>query len=384
MKNRFILTLIVTVILCTVGTILCTLGCSSAERKVRIFDLNSGSVKEIRNVTNGFSREIAEESPDHVANTIATLQNVLCCDGARDRSIIRVYDTNARLQCLSSIPFPDGIYLCPRSFSVCYGRIIFWNSKFNTVHNYWDDTNELCVADLSNDSCIMNIKRIQMPTECGDIIDWEQAFMWSSPSSVVVNVNFSNATKRIAIVDTHSGDCRFLSLDIRKTVWLISSFQGSLSRRYFAAVRPNGDVVVCNGQGDIYCDISVERLGIFGLREPSQDDELEKRKEMLTICWDDGDVLWIFNTNGNYLGIDIETNSIIKNGIVALDNEDELIGIIQGQRAVIKHKREIITSILGNRFIVKDLKTGNPVAELPNFVSSYVYLGNGLLLLSDL
>ena len=97
-------------------------GCASAERRVRIFDVNDGYVKEVRNAVPGFTREIAECSPDRLNNTFSTLQNARFCGDAKCRSTIRVYDTNATLRCTSFVPFPDGVYLSPRQFSVCSGK----------------------------------------------------------------------------------------------------------------------------------------------------------------------------------------------------------------------------------------------------------------------
>lgn len=386
MKLRKILIIAGDIVSCIACFVLS--GCASAERKVRVFDVNGGGVLEIRNAASGFTREIAEASPGQAGHSFSTLQNALCCgEKGRDRSIIRVYDTNATLQCTSFVPFPDGIYLSPREFSVCSGKIIFWNCRFNAKAGRWEDANELCIATLSDKRSIGDSKRISMPAECGTSVEWDQSFMWSSPTSVVANVRCQDRTKRIAIVDTASGNFRFLPLDIRLTLLLPSSFQGSLSRRYFSIVSSNGEVAVCDGQGNVCNVFSVGQLREFGLREPPDSDMWEGScNEMLTMSWDDGDVLWVFNANGKYVGIDAETNSVIKKGCVSLGCGEELIGLVQGRRAVIKQKRtsEIVRSIWGNHFYVKDIETGSCVVELPNYISKYVYLGNGLMLLEDL
>ena len=356
-------------------------GCASAERRVRIFDVNDGYVKEVRNAVPGFTREIAECSPDRLNNTFSTLQNARFCGDAKCRSTIRVYDTNATLRCTSFVPFPDGVYLSPRQFSVCSGKIIFWNSRFSAKG--WVGTNELCVATLCDKNSITGVKRIAMPSGCSSVLDWEESFMWSTPTSIVVNVMFERQlTKRIAIVDAVSGDIRFLSFDVRAGGSLLSSFQCSFSRRFFAVVTRKGEVLVCDGQGNVRNSISMGHLQTLGLCEVT---DLDLEDESLSICWDDGDVLWIFNANGRYVCKDIETNSVIKNGSFSLGMGEKLVGFIQGSRAVIKQKRspEIIRSIWGNRFYVKDIDTGNHFAEMPNFVSRYTYLGEGLILLED-
>ncbi len=378
MKQLMILMLTTFAVLC----VFC-IGCSLSERKVRIFDMNSGSVTEIRNAASNYTREIAESSPCQSGGTFATLQNRYssCCDNGNDRSVIRVYDTNATLRCVSFAPY---IYLSPHQFSVCSGKIIFWDSKADAEHKSTTWSQDLCIATLNNGNRIGNVKRIIMPLGCGATLSNDESFMWSSSTSVVVNVEFENAGgSSIAIVNTSSGDYRFLPLDIRTIgdALALSSFKGSLSRRYFSIVKPNGEIAVCDWQGNVCHIFNVKQLQAFGLYDTLS-------SERLTICWDDDDVLWIFNPKGMYMGLDVATNSVIRNGCVGLMPEEELMGLIKRRYAVVKRRRgsEIVSSILGHHFYVKDLESESCIVEMPNCISGfgYVYLGNGLMLLSDL
>lgn len=378
MKRHGILILVAYIVLCC----FCIIGCVSAERKVRIFDVNSGGVMEIRNAASDYTREIAESSPCQSGSAFATLQNRMGCDGVYDRSIIRVYDTNAFLRCTSFISSPDGIYLSPRSFSVCSGKVIFWNSKFDAKNERWKSPSELCIATLVDGGGAAEVQRFQMPTGSGETIAWDQSFMWSSPTSIVANVecwNDKKCMKKIVVVDVSSGSCRFLPFDIRSMEILLSSFEGSLSRRFFSFIKPNGEVAVCDGQGNVCRVINIDQLRTLGLYETLS-------AENLTICWDDDDVLWVFNPNGIYVGVDVETNSVIRNGRASLNREEELVGLIQKRYAVVKQRRgsEIICNILGARYFIKDLETGSCVTKMPNCISGYAYLGNGLMLLTDL
>ena len=375
-----ILMLIVFVVLCTV----CTIGCVASERKVRIFDVNSGVLMEIRNATSGYTREIAESSPCQSGSTFATLQNRLCHEDGGDRSVVRVYDTNATLLCTSLVPY---IYLSPRQFAVYSEKIIFWNSKADAEYKNTDFSEDLCIATLNNKKSIGNIKRITMPLGCGATIDNDESFMWTSPTSVIANVRCGVFNKRVAIINTSSGDFRFLPFQIRSTAVILASFKCSLSRRYFSVVTPNEEIIVCDRQGNICHSFSIDQLRAFGLYGQSMSEALNCSSDaMLTICWDDDDVLWIFNPKGKYVGIDVQTNSVIRSGCVGLNSEEKLIGLIQKRYAVVKQRRssEFVCSIWGNRFYVKDLKTENCVVEMPNSISSYVYLGKGLMLLLDL
>ena len=103
MKKRTILLIILSVVCCVVFL----LGCVSGEREVRIFNANNGNVLRIRNAVPGYTREDIGNSPNQSGDVFATLQNVDNCEGWKNRSIIRVYDTNATLQCTSFIPFPQ-------------------------------------------------------------------------------------------------------------------------------------------------------------------------------------------------------------------------------------------------------------------------------------
>ena len=379
------------VLLIALGTS-CCLGCSIGERKVRVLDVNSGNVREIRNVASGYTREIAESSPCREGGAFVTLQNRLRCEGVNDRSVIRVYDTNANLICSSSIPFPDGIYLSPRAFSAKSDKIVYWNSKYDAKARRWGSTYELCVATLVDHGRTAGIKRIQMPIGCDETIDWDQSFMWSSSNSVVANVECQHdkerSKKKIVVVDVTSGDYRFLPFVVRSPLpSVLSSFQGSLSGRFFAFVTPQEEVYVCDGQGRVCKVIGADQLREFGLREWLESEMADVSWDrMLTLCWDDNDILWIFNRNGRYVGIDVSANIVVKNGFIGMRGGEELMGIIQRRKAIIKQKRnvEIARSIWGDQFLIKDVETGKLVWEMPNFISKCAYIGDGVLILEDL
>ena len=392
MKFRYIYNYkVFAVLLIAIGVSGC-LGCSIGERKVRVLDVNSGNVREIRNVASGYTREIAESSPCREGGAFATLQNRLRCEGVNDRSVIRVYDTNANLICSSSIPFPEGIYLSPRAFSARSDKIVYWNSKYDTKARCWGSTYELCVATLVDHGRTAGIKRIQMPIGCDETTNWDQSFMWSSSNSVVAIVECRHdkerSKKKIAVVDVTSGDYRFLPFVVRSPVMTTcSSFQGSLSGSFFSFVNPDEEVYVCDGQGAVRIVIGADQLRALGLREWSESEIPHVPwNELLKASWDDCEILWVYNSKGKYMGIDAKTGSIVANGSVRVQDGEELIGIIQGRRAIIEQRRnsEIIRSVLGNRFLVKDIETGRMVLEMPTCVSSYVYLGEGAILLEDL
>ena len=366
----------------------CTIWCLPGDRKVRVFDVNNGRVLEICNAGSGLSREIAEAAPDRSEHTFSTLQNELCCGSEqKDRSVIRVYDSNAVLLCTSTVPFPDSISLCPGGFAVCSGKIIFRTSKFAVEKQCWEGANELCVASLCDKTCATDIKRMIIPSEYYSR-NWEESFMWSSSTSIVVLVGCEKPrwSEKVAIVDVESGEFRLLPYDVRtESSHYQSSFQGSVSRRYFSIVSARDEVIVFDGLGNVCVSMGVERLRALGFRERTES-FVDMRNDMISICWDEGDVLWIFNANGRHVCVDVETNSIIKNGCVNLDHDEELVGLIQGKCAVIMQRRtpEFARDIWGNHFYLKDIETGNSIVKMPDNISRYTYLGNGLLLIEDL
>lgn len=381
MKKRTILLIALSVVCCVIFLS----GCVSADREVRIFNANNGNVLRIRNAAPGYMREITGNSPNQSGDVFATLQNVYNCEGWKNRSTIRVYDTNATLQCTSFIPFPDGIYLGPTEFSVCFGKVIYWNSRFNFSHKWWMGTKELCVATFSNNDCVKNIKKIPMPSGCSSA-DWhDQSFVWTSPTSVVVNVDCETSKgiikKKVAIIDTQSGNYRFLPFIIRYEFSLDSSFQGSLSGRYFAFISDKKEVIVCNGLGEVCHIIDKDKLKEFGVDDPPSPEI-----GISTLRWDDDDILWVFKFGGEYIGIDVKAKSIKKHGKIRLGDEECLMGFIQGRYAVTKKRRssDLLRSILGNKFYIKDIETGDCIMEMPNYISRFFYIGNGLLLLEDL
>lgn len=380
MKNKIILAVMVFIVFVVVFLS----GCVSSERQVRIFNANNGNVLRIRNAAPGYTREITGSSPNQSGDVFATLQNVDNCEGWKNRSTIRVYDTNATLQCTSFIPFPDGIYLGPSEFSVCFGMVVYWNSRFNSSHKWWENTKELCVATLSNENCVKNIKKIPMPSGCSSA-DWDdQSFVWTSPTSVVVNVDCETSKgiiKKVAIIDTQSGNYRFLPFIIRYEFCVDSSFQGSLSGRYFAFISDKKEVIVCNGLGEVCHVIDKDKLKEFGVDDPPSPEI-----GIITLRWDDDDILWVFRFNGEYVGIDVKAKSIKKHGKIRLGDEECLMGFIQGRYAVTKKRRssDILRSILGNKFYIKDIETGDCIMEMQNYISRFFYIGNGLLFLEDL
>lgn len=105
-----------------------------------------------------------------------------------------------------------------------------------------------------------------------------------------------------------------------------------------------------------------------------------------TLRWDDDDILWVFKFGGEYIGIDVEAKSIKKHGKIRLGDEECLMGFIQGRYAVTKKRRssDLLRSIMGNKFYIKDIKTEDCIMEMPNYISRFFYIGNGLLLLEDL
>ena len=380
MKKRTILLIALSVVCCVIFLS----GCVSAGREVRIFNANNGNVLRIRNAARGYTREDIGNSPNQSGDVFATLQNVYNCEGWKNRSTIRVYDTNATLQCTSFIPFPDGIYLGPSEFSVCFGMVVYWNSRFNSSHKWWMSTDELCVATLSNNDCVKNIKKIQMPSGCSSA-DWDdQSFVWTSPTSVVVNVDCETSKgiiKKVAIIDTQSGNYRFLPFIIRYEFCLDSSFQGSLSGRYFAFISDKKEVIVCNGLGEVCHIIDKDKLKEFGVDDPPSPEI-----GISTLRWDDDDILWVFKFGGEYIGIDVEAKSIKKHGKIRLGDEECLMGFIQGRYAVTMKRRssDFLRSILGNKFYIKDIETGDCIMEMPYDISRFFYIGNGLLLFEDL
>jgi hypothetical protein len=102
--------------------------------------------------------------------------------------------------------------------------------------------------------------------------------------------------------------------------------------------------------------------------------------------WDDDDILWVFKFGGEYIGIDVEAKSIKKHGKIRLGDEECLMGFIQGRYAVTMKRRssDFLRSILGNEFCIKDIETGDCIMEMPNYISRFFYIGNGLLLFEDL
>ena len=105
-----------------------------------------------------------------------------------------------------------------------------------------------------------------------------------------------------------------------------------------------------------------------------------------TLRWDDDDILWVFRSNGEYVGIDVKAKSIKKHGKICLGDGERLMGLIQSRYAVIMKRRssDILRSILGNKFYIKDIETGDCIMEMPSYISRFFYIGNGLLLLEDL
>ena len=381
MRKKIILVIMVFIVFIVVFL----LGCVSGDREVRIFNANNGNVLRIRNAAPGYTRENIGNSPNQSGDVFATLQNVYNCEGWKNRSTIRVYDTNATLQCTSFIPFPDGIYLGPSEFSVCFGMVVYWNSRFNSSHKWWENAKELCVATLSNENCVKNIKKIPMPSGCSSA-DWDdQSFVWTSPTSVVVNVDCETSKKfikKVAIIDTLSGKYRFLPFIIRCEVCAKSSFQGSLSGRYFAFISDKKEVIVCNGLGEVCHIIDKDKLKEFGVDDPPD----AMLYNFSTLRWDDDDILWVFKFGGEYIGIDVEAKSIKKHGKIRLGDEECLMGFIQGRYAVTMKRRssDFLRSILGNKFYIKDIETGDCIMEMPNYISRFSYIGNGLLLFEDL
>lgn len=80
------------------------------------------------------------------------------------------------------------------------------------------------------------------------------------------------------------------------------------------------------------------------------------------------------------------SKSIKKHGKIRLGDEECLMGFIQGRYAVTKKRRssDILRSILGHKFYIKDIETGDCIMEMPNYISRFFYIGNGLLLFEDL